>query len=69
MKHLSCACCAKAMASDEIALCLHLHGGAATYFLCIECLAKEFACPPDVLLHRVALLKRSGCRYFSETYV
>lgn len=69
MKQLFCAACSAAMTNDEIALCLHLHGGAATRFLCAACMAAELECPPRWLQKKIGLLKKSGCRYFAETYV
>lgn len=69
MKRLCCAACGAPMTNDEIAFGLHLHGGAAARFLCVACLAEELGCPPEQLRHKIALLKRSGCRYFAETYV
>ena len=69
MKRLLCMGCGRAMTNDEIAFILHLHGGAATRFVCMDCLAQEYGCERPFLEKKVELLKQSGCRYFSETYV
>ena len=69
MKRLACAACGAPLTNDEIAFCLHLHGGAAARFLCVKCMAADFGCPPEHLQKKIGLLRNSGCRYFAETYV
>lgn len=69
MKKLACSGCGASMTNDEIALILHLHGGAAARFLCLDCLAQEYGCQREYLERKVALLKSSGCKYFAQTYV
>lgn len=49
MKQLACAACGAPMTNDEIAFCLHLHGGTAARFLCVGCMATDFECPPEHL--------------------
>lgn len=69
MKRLLCAGCAAPLANEEIALGLHLHGGAAAPFLCLACMAKAYGCPRAALEEKAAALKKSGCRYFAQPYV
>lgn len=69
MKRLLCAVCGTPLTNDEIAFGLHLHGGAAAPFLCLTCRAGDLDCPREALVQKISVLKKSGCRYFAQTYV
>ena len=58
MKQLACAACGAPMTNDEIAFCLHLHGGTAARFLCVGCMATDFECPPEHLKKNRAFEKQ-----------
>lgn len=64
MKRLACAACGAPMTNDEIAFCLHLHGGAAARFLCVKCMAADFGCPPEHLQKKNRAFKKQRLQIF-----
>ncbi len=59
-----CKQCGKPLTRDEIGLHKKMVNRGATEYFCLECLAKYFGAPPDLLKEKIEQFRKDGCTLF-----
>lgn len=60
-----CIKCGKELTGNDIGLTKKLINRGSTEFMCIDCLAKKFDCPRELLEKKICQFKASGCTLFA----
>ena len=60
----ACIICGCSLSQDEIALTRKLINRGAREFWCIDCLARKFNVPQDVLRDKIIQFREMGCTLF-----
>jgi len=60
-----CMHCARTLTGDEIGLHRKIVNRGATQYLCLTCLAKEFACEESLLERKIEEFREQGCMLFA----